>query len=281
VIAHVPAARLSAGRNRRDHPEWWVYAAAAAAWGVVILGGTSHPAVHAGHSLGAVAANPAHEAWAAALMSLAMMAPLAAPAARYVALAGRTNRRTRGPLVYVGAYVGAWSIAALALSVLVAAVSSLAGPTVVVLLVTAGAAAWQLTRMKRTALIRCARSEPMGGRGWRADLACARFGFRSARSCVPLCWGMMALVIATDHALLVALAVFGLQIRERSTRRDVARFGTVALASIGFAVALLPGPINAAGPVAARDSVLVCPLIVRGDEAVDRPSLEGSMAAGR
>ena len=252
-MAIAATARLPAGRYRQDHPEWWIHAVAAGAWGLILLGAAAHPVGHdPRQGLAAVASEPLHEAWAAVLMSIAMMAPLAAPAARYVALAGRPARRTRGPLIYISTYVALWSIAALAMTTLAAAASSLVGPTGVVLLAAAGAAVWQLSRRKRTALIRCARTEPMGARGWKADLACVRFAGRSARNCVPLCWGMMAVVIATDHALLVALAVFGLQLRERFGREDASRLGAFALASIGFAIALLPGPMSAVSPVAAH-----------------------------
>jgi predicted metal-binding membrane protein len=264
VTAHVHATRAQAARFGLDSPQWWIYVAAAAAWGVLLLGGTAHAGMHAGDGSDAFSLDPLGEALFATAMSLAMMAPLAAPAARYVALAGRVSRRTRGPLIYVAVFVGLWTIVALGLSALAAVLSWAVGPQVVLVLVTAGAAAWQLTRMKRAALLRCARTEPMGGRGWRADLACARYGWRSARSCVSLCWAMMALVIATDHALLVTIAVFALQVRERSSRRDVSRFGATALAAIGLAVVLLPGPTNATGPVGSVAGgdwpLLVCPV---------------------
>ena len=42
-------------------------------------------------------------------MASAMMAPIAAPAARYVALAGRADRRVRGPALFLAAYVAAWT----------------------------------------------------------------------------------------------------------------------------------------------------------------------------
>ena len=252
-MAIAATARLPAGRYRQDHPEWWIHAVAAGAWGLIFLGAAAHPVGHdPRQGLAAVASEPLHEAWAAVLMSIAMMAPLAAPAARYVALAGRPARRTRGPLIYISTYVALWSIAATR--------DGHAGRSGV-------EPGWADRRRapggrRRRHLATLAKEahgadpvrphEPMGARGWKADLACMRFAGRSARNCVPLCWGMMAVVIATDHALLVALAVFGLQLRERFGREDASRLGAVALASIGFAIALLPGPMSAVSPVAAH-----------------------------
>jgi hypothetical protein len=122
---------------------------------------------------------------------------------------------------------------------------------------------------------------------------------------------MMALVIATDHALVVALAVFGLQLRERASRQDVSRFGAAVLASIGFAVVLLPAPISAISahhPVAAdgaqpasrqdvvtgpswletpralavdRDFDFLCPLVRTGADTSTRPTVDAGEAAGR
>ena len=254
----VPArgASLAAVRRRvGSHPEVWVYALAALAW-VPLIAAHGRPMIAGGPGgwAGVVVAS--------ALMAVGMMAPIAAPAARYVALAGRADRRVRGPATFVAAYLAAWTAVALAMMLAVAAASALAGPILTPLGVAAMAVAWQLSGRKRRALARCGRHEPMGRRGWRADVACARFGFRSARACIVACAGLMAIAIASGHELLVVGAVFLLQVRERLDRRYDARFGARMLAALALAVVVTSGgwfasTASAAG-VAVGGSTFVC-----------------------
>jgi predicted metal-binding membrane protein len=236
----------------RIHPEWWIYLFAACAWLPLVVPGGGHGAMPVGMDLGSMPSmtpDLGHQLVGAVLMSVAMMAPLAAPVARYVALAGRVNRRVRGPLVFVATYIGVWSAVALVLTLAAGALARVAGPFPVLFLAVTAAVAWQLTQARRHALARCARSEPMGGRGWRADLACARFALAAARDCVLLCGGLMAVVVASDHAAPVLALAFVLQVRERSDRRYDPRSGAAVIAAMGVAVALASLVVGPAGEV--------------------------------
>ena len=124
--------RSAAARARRSHPEWWVYAFAAGAWVVLAVAPGEHagPLGEGGLHIGApldAAAVPGLAA-AAVLMTLAMMAPMAAPAARYVSLAGRADRRVRGPAVFLASFVAAWAGVGLALMVVIGIAAAVVGP---------------------------------------------------------------------------------------------------------------------------------------------------------
>ena len=147
--------------------------------------------------------------------------------------------------------------------VVIGSPSALVGPLTTPLVVSAMAVAWHRSMRQVGGRWRvCGRHEPMGGRGWRADVACARFGFRSARACIVACAGLMAIAIASGHELLVVGAVFLLQVRERLDRRYDARFGARMLAALALAVVVTSGgwfasTASAAG-VAVGGSTFVC-----------------------
>jgi len=246
--------RAGLARARRAHPEWWVYGLAALAWVALAVG----PGDHAG--------SPALPGLAASsiLMSLAMMAPMAAPAARYVALAGRANRRMRGPVLFVGAFVAAWSAASLAIMAVVGVAAAVIGPLTTLLAVTAGAAAWHRSAQRRRTLARCGSHEPMGRRGWRADRAAATFGLRAARTCATTCGGLMAVAIAAGHPLLGLAALLAVEVHDRTERWPDPRVGMGVLVGVaGFALATGFGPLAAGAAAGSGDPVVgfVCRVV--------------------
>ncbi len=242
--------RAAAAHARRSHPEWWVYALAAGAWVVLAVAPGEHAGplgeggLHVGAPLDA-AAVPGLAA-AAVLMTLAMMAPMAAPAARYVSLAGRADRRVRGPAVFLASFVAAWSGVGLALMVVIGIAAAVVGPLTTLIVVSAAAVAWHRSMRRRRTLSRCASHEPMGGRGRRADVAAARFGLRSARACMVTCGGLMTVAIAAGHPLMGVAALLAVQVHDRTQRWPDPRIGSGVV--VGVAALVL---ITGLGPLAA------------------------------
>jgi predicted metal-binding membrane protein len=220
------------------HPEWWVYAVAAGAWAALAVAALPDATAHAGHvhpaGDGATSGLP-H----AALMSLAMMAPLAAPAARYVATTSFRSRRQRALVTFLAGYLATWTVVAAAIAVVVAAVTDAAGAAAAGAIAVGLAGAWQLARPKRSALARCRRAASVAGEGWRATRDCARFGVVHAGRCTVTCGSLMAAAAALGHSLPVMAVVFGLQVHERAARAYrplVSAVGLALVAAVTVAV---------------------------------------------
>lgn len=210
----------------RRHPEWWVLLAAAAAWAWMI----GMPRGHAGH--GAAHAGPALS-WLA-LMVVAMMAPLTVSGVRHVANASR--HRQVAVAEFMAGYVGVWLVAAgliaLAWGVLAAAVPWPAAVAVVV----AAAVLWELAPARRRQLARCERTVPLAPHGWRGDRDCLRFGAERGVSCVATCWALMAACTAFAHSVPVMAILFAVRVAPRHPRLP-----SPALAAAGVCLAALVG----------------------------------------
>jgi predicted metal-binding membrane protein len=174
----------------------------------------THVAEHSSGSLPAALAG-----WT--LMSVAMMVPVALPAVRHVGLNSLRQRRQWAMFVFVAVYVGAWA----AFGILALTWQRLALRTIGIdarvllastLLVAAG---WQLTRVKRRALLACRRTVPLPPIGRRADAGCARFALRQSRRCIVSCWTLMAVMVAVQQAATVwMLSLTALMAAEELTR---------------------------------------------------------------
>jgi predicted metal-binding membrane protein len=206
------------------HPQWWIFFVAAACWVGVALGDLFGGISATGSGVHDHLATPENSGGGmgvsgAVVMTVAMMAPLAAPAARYVSLTSFWSRRHRAQVLFLGGYLGAWiALGALTASG-VAIVANEIGRAAAIVVFFGAAATWQFTWVKRRALRRCNRTMAIAPKGWRANWDCIRFGAISASSCVVTCWAFMASVAAAVHALEVMAVVFGLQLHERITRR--------------------------------------------------------------
>jgi predicted metal-binding membrane protein len=136
------------------------------------------------------------------LMSVAMMVPVVLPAVRHVGLNSVRQRRQLAMLVFFAVYVGVWAAFGilaltwqrLALETMGIDARVLLASTLVV------AAGWQLTRVKRRALLACRRTVPLPPIGRRADAGCARFALRQSRRCMASCWALMAAMVAVQQA---------------------------------------------------------------------------------
>jgi len=104
----------------------------------------------------------------------------------------------------------------------------------------AGAALWQLTRIRKRALMECHRSLPLTPSGWRADRDCLRYGSAIGAACVRSCWLLMVGCMLSGHSL-IAMAggmIVGAGEQWPSRMRfPVAMAGTLALAAYYTALA--------------------------------------------
>jgi len=211
-------------------PEWWLAAAAVAAW-VTLLG-----LALAGRSAHELSQPLALPHWT--LMSVAMMLPLTLPAARHVGRNSMRRRRVRAMSLYAAAYVlvfvgfGVVALAAVALAE--------PSPALLVPAVLLVAAAWQLSPYKRRAVLACRRTVPLPPVGRRADTASLRFGLLQGWRCLVSCWPVMLLMAAAGHLHLLVMAVLtvGLLVEERSRRTaELLRPGALAFAAAAVVLA--------------------------------------------
>jgi predicted metal-binding membrane protein len=220
-------------------PEWPVTLAVGLCWLLLAMlslqgdGSSSHAhAAHAAASASGSLVSPASMSWITMLtswllMSFAMMVPATLPAIRHVAFNSIATRRARAMTVYVTAYLTVWLLFGVTAFTLVEASRTLFGSPSndlsLIAIALAIAACWQLTRIKRRAIVACKRTVPLPPDGLRADRACARFGVMQAWRCLLACWPLMLLmaVITHPHPLLPTIALTLLVlVEERAPNRD-------------------------------------------------------------
>lgn len=179
-----------------------------------------------------------------ALMTVAMMVPTAMPAIRHVALNSLYWRRRRAVVEFLTVFVAIWT----AFSLLVLGALSVWGPPAslpAAAAVLALAALWQLTPLKRRAMLACHRAKPLPPRGWRATAGVARFGLHNGAACLLSCWAMMLTTafvglprLAWMAFLTTLITVERLNLQPRRTARRVgALLGAAALAAGVIALA--------------------------------------------
>jgi len=175
------------------------------------------------------------------LMTVAMMGPTALAGIRHTGLNSLRWRRRRAMAEFVVAYLAVWiafGVLALTGAALVPAEPGSAAFAIVL----AGAAAWQLSPLKRRWLRDCHRSVPLPPRGWAAEWAALRFGLRNGAACLGSCWCLM-LVMAVASGLLWTVLIAGFVTAEKLLQqpRQATRLGAgvLAIAAAGAAVAAL------------------------------------------
>jgi predicted metal-binding membrane protein len=187
-------------------------------------------------------------------MVVAMMTPLALPAARYVVSNSLRRRRRVAVVAFYVPFAALWIAVGLGIDAVTAFALPLAPDRSTLLLVTtAVAVAWQPTPWKRRAFRACARSRPLPPTGWRATKACLAFGLDVGARCAATCWPLMMLAASAGawHGV-VAVALTILLIEERSipilspTRGRARWILPAAIGAIGLTTMLLgPGPDGA------------------------------------
>ena len=229
-------------RVRAWHPEWWVYAVAAAAWLALVWMGAGMTM-----STGDFAAEWS-DAWSHwVLMVLAMMLLVAAPQVRTVALRSVRSRRHRSAGAYVLGYVALWVVVG---AVLVAGLVALGVghhgmhllPVALLL-----AAAWQVSVPRRRVVRRCSSLRLGTSTRLAADIDCARAGVRSALRCGVECWPVM-LAMALSHSLLLMAGLTVVLLTERmrgpnAVRRAGRPLEAWVLAGFALVAALVAMPM--------------------------------------
>ncbi|HMR49196.1 MAG TPA: DUF2182 domain-containing protein [Arachnia sp.] len=216
--AQAPLRRRAEVLGRR--PEFPALAVAAVAWVALLAmlvapppvvattGGAGHH--HAG-STGAesaatqrVLADAGQGVAVWVLMVVAMMLPLAVPGIRYVARMVPRRGRLAATSTFAAAYVVAWLPGA------ILAVGLHAWPAPGWPVVSAGfllAAAWELTPLKRKALLRCHRRQVIRARQPARWRSCWAFGLRRGGWCVVSCGPAMLALMLSQHALVPLLVL--------------------------------------------------------------------------
>ena len=181
-----------------------------------------------------------------ALMAMAMMLPTAMPAVRHVAVNSLYWRRRRAMAEFIAVYLGIWALfSALVLGVALA--SAPTGSALVLPLVLAVAALWQLTPLKRRALRACHQPRALPPYGWRATAGVARFGLGNGGACLASCWAMMLTMavvgtarLAWMAALTTLIAIEKLNLKPaRTARRTGLLFGAAAIVAAAIALGML------------------------------------------
>jgi predicted metal-binding membrane protein len=215
MTASAPAATRRAPRSVSlwGHPETWVYALAAVAW--INLAGLHLDAAgppHAHHASAAVSHHHSTATWL--LMVAAMMLPIAAPGARYLARAGFWRRRHVTTVLYVTGFSAIWAAFALALRLAQATLGVPGRGPAWIAALAAAAAAWQSSRVRRQLLTRCSVAPALPQRGWRATSRTIQAGARSGGFSIATCGAAMSVMVASDRLALMAV-LFAVQTYER------------------------------------------------------------------
>jgi predicted metal-binding membrane protein len=208
-------------------------AASLAAWAGV---GASFAAAPGGHHAASFATALAW--WAA--MVVAMMLPLAAPHARWLAFRSLRRLRHQAIALFAAAYLLPWLIFG---AVTIAALRPVQGDAAALVLALLAAAAWQTAPARRRLLRRCGASRAPTLKGRRARADWLRTGLRAGTRCVGTCWALMLPMAVAHHpALMLAIAL--VITSERATGPNPERRGgrpheAVALAAATVGVAAL------------------------------------------
>ena len=221
-------------RLNRRRPEWWLLALAMLAWLLVpalhsttglSIGGDPAVAGHAHHPHPAdLAPVSTRDVWPRALgmwsaMVVAMMLPIVAPQARWLALRSLRTRRAATMAMFAAGYLMVWVVVGSVAVVVLAPTQGVRWSVPLVLLVAAG---YQVSAVRQRALDRCGVLQAPRIRGWGASLDCLRSGGRSGVSCVRTCWALM-IPMAVSHQLWLMVAVFAVMWHERRPRPNPER----------------------------------------------------------
>ncbi|MDT5332106.1 MAG: hypothetical protein QOF31_3403 [Mycobacterium sp.] len=194
---------------RWHHPEWTLAVVVIAAWLALFAsadkvggGPTAAIGAHTHHGVqraGQFGHDPPMAAAHWVLMVVAMMLLTILPAARFISLSGRWERRQRGPALFAIGYLSVW----IALGLIAFGVVQWAAPHLqsrwMVAAALGVAAVWELTIWKLRFLRACHRMRPIPPDGWKADCSVVMRGLRNAASCVGACWAMMAPMMFAGH----------------------------------------------------------------------------------
>lgn len=215
------------------HPEWWSLALCGVGWVVMLLHGGRH-AGHEVHQAGTLGDELPRWMW----MVAAMMLPRLTYEVRGTAERSLWARRHRA----IAGFLTGFGIPWLGLGIIAVLLRRASWPHTYAApaLAFAGAALWQLTRMRKRALMECHRSLPLAPKGWRADRDCLRYGSAIGAACVQTCWPLMLGCMLSGHSLIAMAGGMIVGAGEQWPTRmrfPVAMAGTLALAAYYTALA--------------------------------------------
>lgn len=230
------------------HPEWWSLGLSAAAWlmfvyraaGSVLYTGYGHSG-HVAHRAAHVGSHWDEQAFWWLVMVAAMMFPLVRDSIRTTAVRSLWRRRHRAIGGFLIGYFGPWLIFGVVASGMVAAVRTqiLLLPTTAAALGFGVALLWQITGVKRRAMLSCHRTMPLAPVGWRAHRDCLHYGWVVGRSCVVSCWALMLACMLSGHSLPAMLSVTAVGWAERNIVQPNNRLlcAFIAVLALGYGIA--------------------------------------------
>ncbi len=145
-------------------------------------------------------------------MVMAMMLPLAAPQAGWLARRSLAARRRRTLALHALAFLSPWAAAGvIAFFVAQAAHDLRLAPTIAL----TAAAAWHPSAPRRRLLTRCGSGLAPAILGWKADRDCLLAGWRAGLRCTLTC-GPLMLPMLLSHQLLIAIPIVAVVVSERA-----------------------------------------------------------------
>jgi len=154
-----------------------------------------------------------------AVMTMAMMAPLAIPGVRTVAFTSLWWRAGRAALWFFAGFMLTWTVFAIVLAPFAETLSGLLGAPAtaagVVLLVCAAA---EFDPRRGDLTRSCDRPTRLRANGFDADVDCARFGVLSACRGVRLCGLPMLAMLALPSSLLLMAFITAISLTDRITQ---------------------------------------------------------------
>lgn len=215
-------------RQRAEHrPEWSALVVAALGWVVLLRMSLASPGSVVGRSTGpstlgdlsgglagmcgivrgtgwSTWSRPAQAAGMWVVMTLAMMLPLTVPSMRHVARMVPAAARPAALAIFCSAFVLAWMPGA-SLAVWVHGRPPVTAGIVAGAFVAAGA--WELTPVKRQALLACHRTAVIRAAGPGRRRTCWRYGLSRGAWCTASCGPLMLALLLSGHAIVALLAV--------------------------------------------------------------------------
>jgi len=232
---------------RWERPDWWLTLVVSAAWVILVaeaVGGaiaTQRGGLVSGLMAVcvipvAVSSNLLASVGDWALMVAAVMLPLAASDARWLAHRSFAARRQRSVVLHVAAFFAAWLTVGV---IAIITTQALGGGAFLAAAALGAAGLWHVTPMRRRALRRCGAGRLPAVRGIRADLDCLRAGTRSARDSLLTCGlAMLSMAVIHSFAIMALLTILGLNERrqgpnpERRVARPREALGLIAVACV-------------------------------------------------
>ena len=247
------ASRSTAGPPRRSplrrflawHPEWWVYAVAAAAWLVLLWMDARTMSMPMTGPMDTSHTSSWTDRWVHwLLMVLAMMLLVAARQVRLVAQRSLWSRRERSAGFFAVGYIVLWAVVGAALVTIVVGTGLDHDATDLLVVSLLLAAAWQTSVPRRRLVRRCDPLRLGAASGLAGDVDCLRAGVRSGLRCLHECWpAMIAMALSQSLVLMAGLTVVLLTERTRGAnpqRRGGRPLEAWLLGGFAVVAALLP-----------------------------------------